>query len=115
MAISLNRLKLKRPLILASRSPRRVQLLKEAGLVFDVIPSEVDELQFNASGQDAVGLAVFDEHVRSHLPPSANPNQIKTIVHAMDVVEPKAKTSMEGVCHWLAEKTRRRGSVVTLQ
>ena len=61
--------------------------------------------------QDAVGLAVFDEHIRSHVPSSANPNQIKTIVHAMDVVEPEAKTSMEEVCHWLAEKTRRRGLV----
>jgi septum formation protein len=31
------------PLILASRSPRRVQLLTQLGLVFEVIPSELDE------------------------------------------------------------------------
>jgi len=32
-----------RPLILASASPRRVELMREAGLVFDVRPSGVDE------------------------------------------------------------------------
>lgn len=57
MTISLNKLNLQQPLILASKSPRRAQLLKEAGLVFEVIPSELDESQFNAPGQDAVGLA----------------------------------------------------------
>lgn len=61
--------------------------------------------------QDAVGLAVFDETLTSYLPASANPNQIKTLVHAMDVVEPKAKTSIEPICHQLAEKIPRRGLV----
>ena len=54
---SLNKLKLQQPLILASKSPRRVQLLREAGVEFDVIPSDVDERQFHAPGEDAVGLA----------------------------------------------------------
>jgi uncharacterized protein (DUF58 family) len=61
--------------------------------------------------QDAVGLAIFDEDVKSYLPASANPNQIKTFVHAMDVVELKAKTSLEPICHSLAEKIARRGLV----
>lgn len=61
--------------------------------------------------QDAAGLAVFDEELRSYLPASANPNQIKTLVHAMDVVEPRAKTSMESICHALAEKISRRGLI----
>ncbi len=61
--------------------------------------------------QDAAGLAVFDEELKSYLPASANPNQIKNIVHAMDIVEPKEKTSMEGICHSLAEKIPRRGMV----
>jgi uncharacterized protein (DUF58 family) len=61
--------------------------------------------------QDAVGLAIFDEDVKSYLPASANPNQIKTFVHAMDVVELKAKTSLEPICHSLAEKISRRGLV----
>ena len=61
--------------------------------------------------QDAVGLAIFDEVLRSHTPASANPNQIKSIVHAMDIVELKAKTSIEEICHALAEKIARRGMV----
>ena len=61
--------------------------------------------------QDAVGLAVFDDELRSYLPASANPNQIKNIVHAIDVVELKEKTSIEGICHSLAEKLPRRGLV----
>ncbi len=61
--------------------------------------------------QDAAGLAVFDEELRSYLPASANPNQIKTLVHAMDVVQPKAKTSIETICHALAEKISRRGLI----
>ncbi len=61
--------------------------------------------------QDAVGLAVFDENLRSYLPASASSNQIKTIVHAMATNEPKAKTSIEHVCHSLAEKIPRRGLV----
>ena len=61
--------------------------------------------------QDAVGLAIFDEQLRTYLPPSANPNHIKTLVHAMAVNEPRAKTSLEEVCHAVAEKIARRGMV----
>ena len=61
--------------------------------------------------QDAAGLAVFDEELRSYLPASANPNQIKPLVHAMDTIEPKAKTSLEHICHSVAEKIPRRGLV----
>ena len=61
--------------------------------------------------QDAVGLAVFDEDIKSYVPSSANPNQIKTIVHAMDIAELKQKTSLETICHALAEKISRRGMI----
>ncbi len=61
--------------------------------------------------QDAVGLAVFDEEVKQYVPASANPNQIKSIVHAMDIVELKAKTGIEHICHSMAEKIARRGLV----
>jgi len=61
--------------------------------------------------QDAVGLAVFDEALRTYLPPSANPNQIKPFVHSLDVLEATAKTSLEPICHSVAEKVSRRGLV----
>lgn len=61
--------------------------------------------------QDAVGLGVFDESLRAYLPASGSPNQIKSIVHAMDQVDPREKTSLEDICHTVAEKISRRGLV----
>jgi len=61
--------------------------------------------------QDAVGLAVFDDQLRTQVPTSANPAHIKALVHAMDIHEPKEKTSLEPICHSLAEKLPRRGMV----
>ena len=61
--------------------------------------------------QDAVGLGVFDEELRTYLPASASPNQLKRLVHAIDVIEPKEKTSLEPICHSLAEKISRRGLI----
>ncbi len=39
----MNFIELPKPLILASRSPRRAQLLRQIGLEFDVIPANIDE------------------------------------------------------------------------
>jgi uncharacterized protein (DUF58 family) len=61
--------------------------------------------------QDAVGLAIFDEQLRTHVPASANPNHIKSLVHALDVNKPRAKTSLEAICHTVAEKVPRRGLI----
>jgi len=61
--------------------------------------------------QDAVGLAVFDEELRTYIPAVGSPSQIKTFVHALATNEPKAKTSLEPICHSLAEKIARRGIV----
>jgi uncharacterized protein (DUF58 family) len=61
--------------------------------------------------QDAVGLATFDQDVRSVVPPAASPNHIKAIVHALDAAEPANKTSLEPICHSLAEKLPQRGMV----
>lgn len=61
--------------------------------------------------QDAVGLATFDDALRAHVPPSANPNQIKTIVHELEQASLAQKTDLEPICHNLAEKIPRRGLV----
>ena len=61
--------------------------------------------------QDAVGLGVFDEDVRSYIPAAANPNHLKRLIREMDVTEPREKTSLEAVCHALAEKLPRRGLI----
>jgi len=61
--------------------------------------------------QDAVGLATFDDTLRTHVPPSASPNQIKTIVHELELASLARKTDLEPICHSLAEKIPRRGLV----
>jgi len=61
--------------------------------------------------QDAVGLGLFDEDLIQYLPASASTSQLKAIVHALHVHEPKKKTSLEHVAHAMAEKIPRRGLV----
>jgi len=61
--------------------------------------------------QDAVGLATFDEAVRSVVAPSANPNHIKRIIHALETADRGGRTALEDVCHNLAESIRTRGMV----
>jgi len=61
--------------------------------------------------QDAVGLALFDDQLRRHLLPSASQNRLKTLVHAIDVGAGREKTSLEPICHALAEKIPRRGLI----
>ena len=47
---------MERPLILASRSPRRRELLKEAGFTFDVVPPESEAECGLCSGETPAGL-----------------------------------------------------------
>lgn len=63
--------------------------------------------------QDAVGLTTFDEDLRVSIAASANPNQIKTIVHHLEQAgrDLVAKTSLEAICHKVAEKLGKRGMV----
>jgi septum formation protein len=48
-------------LILASASPRRRQLLQEAGVVFSVTPSNTDERQYEGESPDTYALRVAQE------------------------------------------------------
>jgi len=61
--------------------------------------------------QDAVALVTFDEELKTFLPHSANPNHIKALVHELDGAGLKAKTSLEPICHSVAEKIPRRGLI----
>ena len=61
--------------------------------------------------QDAVGLGIFDEELTTYLPAAGHMSQLKAMIHAMNVAEVKKKTSLEDICHSIAEKISRRGLV----
>lgn len=49
------------PLVLASSSPRRKELLKTLGIKFEVIPSHVDEVRFHAESPEDFALRASTE------------------------------------------------------
>ncbi|MCD4825041.1 MAG: DUF58 domain-containing protein [Phycisphaerae bacterium] len=61
--------------------------------------------------QDAVGLGIFDEELINYIAASGSSSQLKAMIHAMDIAEPKKKTSLEQIAHALAEKISRRGLI----
>jgi uncharacterized protein (DUF58 family) len=62
--------------------------------------------------QDAVGLALFDDHVRKSIPTGSNPAHLKLLIGALDAVEPARGTSTGKALKEAAEALRRRGLVV---
>lgn len=63
-------------IILASSSPRRVQLLKQIGLIFDIFPVELDEQQFDYTNPHCL---------------------VRNLALAKALIAAKAFTSVEGV------------------
>ena len=61
--------------------------------------------------QDAAGIALFDDKLRSYIPAARSNAQIKRIIHEMATHKPREKTSLEAICHSVAESIPRRGLV----
>jgi len=64
--------------------------------------------------QDSVGLATFDDAVRSYLRPAGQPSQLKELLHLLEVTPARSKTDTGQVFHDLAERLTKRGVVVVL-
>jgi uncharacterized protein (DUF58 family) len=63
---------------------------------------------------DAVGLVLFDNTVRTYLPPKARPTQFRRVLDLLEA-EPAARdTDVGAVLHDVAERVRRRGLVVVI-
>lgn len=63
---------------------------------------------------DAVGLVLFDNTVRTYLPPKARPTQFRRV---LDLLEPEPAThdtDVGAVLHDVAERVRKRGLVVVI-
>lgn len=64
--------------------------------------------------QDAVGLATFDDRVRTLLKPSGSPSQLTPVLDAIAKSEGREKTAAGPIFHELAERFSRRGVVMIL-
>jgi uncharacterized protein (DUF58 family) len=60
---------------------------------------------------DAVSLSIFDSSWRKRVPPSSQPAQVKTVLLALEEVEPDEKTALGPLLHELVNMTSRRGLV----
>jgi len=61
--------------------------------------------------RDMVSLATFDSEWRQRLPASGQMGHVNTILHTLESVQPREKTSMGPLLHDLAGHIRRRGLV----
>jgi uncharacterized protein (DUF58 family) len=64
--------------------------------------------------RDATGLAAFDEAVSTFLPPRSTNVQLKTMLAALDALEPGGRTRCGGAIDALADRIRKRGLCVLL-
>jgi len=64
--------------------------------------------------QDAVGLATFDNQVRSLVEPGSKPSHIRQLLHVLENIEPKHKSDAGPVFHDLSARQKKRGVVLIL-
>lgn len=64
--------------------------------------------------QDSAGLTLFDESVRTHLPPGSHAGHLKELFHTLGQVEPKQKTGLGRILGEVAQTIRKRGLVILI-
>ena len=70
--------------------------------------------QLMVQQRDAIGLTIYDEHVRTFMPPHATKTYLKEILRQLDVLEAGNKTTTAVALHTIAERIKRRGLVIIL-
>ena len=64
--------------------------------------------------QDAPGLLVYDEKIRSYIPPKGARSHINNILKELSVIEPAEKTDAASSFHELADRIKRRGLIIVI-
>lgn len=64
--------------------------------------------------QDAAGLIMFDDAVRSNLPPRSHGSHLQAIFHTLGQTEPRKKTDVGRVLDEVAQTIQKRGLVVVI-
>jgi len=70
--------------------------------------------QMMVQQRDAVGLTVYDEAVRTYMPPHATKSYLREILRQLEVLKPSNKTSTAESLHMIAERIKRRGLVIII-
>lgn len=66
------------------------------------------------SQRDAVGLMAFDSDVVAHVPPSVRPGHLRSLLGALERVQPGTQSNLAKPLNRLAEAITRRGLVVVI-
>ena len=64
--------------------------------------------------QDSVGLVVFDEAIREHVPPKSTATHLKVILGHLEGIKVGKQTNLSKTFHDLAERVRRRGLIIVI-
>ena len=64
--------------------------------------------------QDAAGIVLFDENIRSFIPPKSIPSHLNTLLNTLDIKAPGEDTRIEPVLHEMAERIKKRGLVIII-
>ena len=64
--------------------------------------------------RDAVGLTVFDEKIRTHMPPHATKSYLRQILKYLELLKGSNKTGTAQSLHEIAERIKRRGLIIIL-
>lgn len=64
--------------------------------------------------QDAVGLTLFDDGIRTMIPPSSRPSYLNVILAQMEAVEAGKETDISSTLHELADRIKKRGLIILI-
>ena len=64
--------------------------------------------------QDAVGVAIFDDQVRTFLQPASHAAHLNDVLRVIEAAEPAGKTAIAPIFHDLSERFQRRGVILAI-
>jgi uncharacterized protein (DUF58 family) len=62
--------------------------------------------------KDAAGLVVYDENIKTFIPPKATSQNLKLILQKLSAVQPSGQTNTAAALNTVAERIKRRGLVI---
>ncbi|HSH00332.1 MAG TPA: VWA domain-containing protein, partial [candidate division Zixibacteria bacterium] len=68
----------------------------------------------NLKQRDAAGLVIFDEAIRSYIPPGSKGGHLNQLLQEISRQQTSDKTDIAGALHRMADRIKRRGLVVLI-